>query len=77
MSGNTESQLVELQTQFAFQEDLLAALDARVAAQDREIQQMQTKIEALKSLCRQLVDSLEQQPLGGADSSMQERPPHY
>lgn len=62
-------QLIELQTQLAFQEDNLNALDDVVAAQQR-------RIDDLEQLCSRLVRQLDQMADEGADLGV-ETPPHY
>ncbi|MBD2858165.1 SlyX family protein [Spongiibacter sp. KMU-158] len=74
--NDTQQQLDELQSQFAFQEDLLQALNERVVSQDREIQVLQQQLKALRELCLQLADAVEK-PAGEGGSLLDERPPHY
>lgn len=73
MSEEVSAQLVELQTQLAFQEDLLSALDQRVASQDREIQQLTQAVLQLQANSRLLQDALSEQGI----ASEVEKPPHY
>lgn len=72
-----DQQLIDLQTQLAFQEDLLSALDQRVAHQDRCIQDMETTIAALRKLVEQLQVSLESTASAPGASIVDEKPPHY
>ena len=73
MASDVSAQLIELQSQFAFQEDLLAALNDRVVAQDRELQNLRNAI-------TQLGEQLRQQSVmsDGANQAIElDRPPHY
>ncbi|WP_373078361.1 SlyX family protein [Zhongshania sp.] len=73
MVSDVSAQLIELQSQFAFQEDLLAALNERVVAQDRELQ-------AMRSAIAQLSDQIRQQSMvseGSTSAAELDRPPHY
>ena len=70
--------VVELQTQMAFQEDLLTALNERVTAQDRELRTLREQVKALAAVTGQLRVMLEEQGAGGESvASANERPPHY
>ncbi|GAB3378939.1 SlyX family protein [Spongiibacter taiwanensis] len=71
MSDDVQHQLMELQTQFAFQEDLLSALNERVVEQDKELDRLKRMLLALQENYVKLADSL---PQSGGE---QERPPHY
>ena len=65
-----QAQLVELQTQLAFQEDTLQALDRVVTAQ----QQQMDKLLGINSRLEQQVSEL----AGWVDEQREdERPPHY
>lgn len=73
MASDVSAQLIDLQSQFAFQEDLLAALNERVVAQDRELQNLRNAI-------RQLNEQMRQQSMAsdGANQAIEiDRPPHY
>jgi SlyX protein len=73
MSENPDdlkSQLIELQTQLAFQEDTIAALDAVVTGQQREI-------ERLTLICNRLASQLDQLAASWAEQQEPELPPHY
>lgn len=72
MSDDVREQLMELQTQFAFQEDLLTALNDRVIGQDRELERLRRALLALQDNYAKLADSVAQ--VGGESI---ERPPHY
>lgn len=63
-------QLVELQTQLAFQEDTLQALDSVVTRQQQQIDQLQRQLEGW----RQTVEELQ----GAMEGQHEEAPPpHY
>ncbi|MET0378396.1 MAG: SlyX family protein [Spongiibacteraceae bacterium] len=65
-----QMQLIELQTQIAFQEDTLSALDTVVTAQQRQIDQ-------LTLWCERLMRQLDQVATGAAEPAEPELPPHY
>ncbi len=65
-----QTQLIELQTQLAFQEDTLSALDTIVTTQQRQIDQ-------LTLMCERLQQQLNQVAVGGVESTEPELPPHY
>jgi len=65
-----QRQLIELQTQVAFQEDALSELDDVVAAQQRQIEQ-------LTLLCERLGRQLEQVATSWGESGEETPPPHY
>lgn len=64
------AQLVELQTQLAFQEDALQSLDDVVASQQRSLDQLLQFQQRLEQRIAELSDDGDQPP---AD----QRPPHY
>lgn len=64
------AQLVELQTQLAFQEDTLAALDAVVAQQQRQLDRLGQLGERLERQFGELLARIEEER---GDSP----PPHY
>lgn len=72
MSIDVSSQLVEVQTQLAFQEDMLNALNERVVAQDLEIRNLRRTLELLH-------EQMKQKNASAEDSQIHEmeRPPHY
>ncbi|RNL67752.1 SlyX family protein [Zhongshania marina] len=72
MAIDVSSQLVEVQTQLAFQEDMLNALNERVVAQDLEIRNLRRTLELLHEQMKQKNASAED----GQIHEM-ERPPHY
>ena len=64
------AQLIELQTQLAFQEDTLQALDRAVTAQQQEIDKLQRVNQRLEQQVTDVAGWMDEQR---AD----ERPPHY
>lgn len=72
MAIDVSSQLVEVQTQLAFQEDMLNALNERVVAQDLEIRNLRRTLELLHEQMKQKNASAED-----AQMHEMERPPHY
>ncbi|AKH70170.1 hypothetical protein IMCC21906_02515 [Spongiibacter sp. IMCC21906] len=75
MSADLQAQVVELQTQVAYQEDLLAALNHRVAEQDKELLQLKRMLLALRDSYHKLADSMSESQ--GENAVAIERPPHY
>lgn len=63
-------QLVELQTQLAFQEDTITALDSIVARQQRQIEGLQSRWETHKAHLERISAELEK-------NVTDEKPPHY
>lgn len=72
MAIDVSSQLVEVQTQLAFQEDMLNALNDRVIAQDLEIRNLRRTLELLHEQMKQKNASAEDNQI-----HEMERPPHY
>jgi SlyX protein len=66
-------QLVELQTQLAFHEDTVAALNEAMAGQQQEILVLRQQLTLLKQRQEEAQAQLEQ---GGPPAAM-EKPPHY
>lgn len=64
-----QEQLIELQTQLAFQEDTLQALNDVITRQQADIEALQRRCEKLEQQYEQALNSLEQ--------VSNERPPHY
>jgi len=60
-------QLIDLQTQFSFQEDVLQALNDVVSKQQAEIEQLSKENEEIRTILRSQTDKLNEN----------ERPPHY
>tara|TARA_R110001592_G_scaffold50620_2_gene156405 strand:+ start:19668 stop:19886 length:219 start_codon:yes stop_codon:yes gene_type:complete len=72
MADDVSAQLIDVQTQLTFQEDLLNALNDRVVAQDLEIRNLRRTLELLHEQMKQKNTSGEEAQF--VDS---ERPPHY
>lgn len=68
-----EEKLIELETKFSYQEDLLSDLNAIVAKQQRQLDELMAEMSGMKE---QLQDALERGPAGG-QLEQSERPPHY
>ncbi len=65
-----ESDIIELQTRLAWQEDTLAALSEVVARQDQQISHLQQQVQALQN-------RLGAGEAGEPADRANERPPHY
>lgn len=68
-------QLVELQSQFAFQEDMLATLNDVVTRQQRQIDALQRELLSHSDKIATVMDHIADKR--GSESAMDERPPHY
>lgn len=68
--NSVESELVELQSRMAFQEDAISSLNEIVAKQNLEIQRLQ---EQLKLVYKRIVDLKPEHDEGTSESP----PPHY
>jgi len=66
--------LMELQSQFAFQEDAVRTLDDALAGQQREIIQLRRQLELLK---QRQDEQVARQEAGEAGIPVDEKPPHY
>ena len=76
MTTDTEKlreMLVDLQSQVAFQEDALAALDGALAQQQREILLLRRQVEVLGERQKAHAEQLSEVTGGNSD----EKPPHY
>ena len=69
-----KQQLMEVQSQLAFQEDTMQGLNEALSVQQQEILLLRRQLELLK--IRQDEQAAQQEP-GGTDSVMDEKPPHY
>ncbi len=67
-----EGLLQDLQSRYAFQEDLLNSLNATVVAQGRQIEQLQRQCQHLQQVIRGMAEDVEQMR-----PATNERPPHY
>ncbi len=71
---NLAEQLVDLQTQVAFQEQTIAELNEALASQQRELGAIQREWAAMKAM----YESLQRQDSAqSAGDVLSERPPHY
>ena len=68
----SEERIIELETKIAYQEDLLESLNATIAAQQQQLDQ-------LEKVCRALIERWEQMndTLKSHSSEQYEIPPHY
>jgi SlyX protein len=72
-SRSDANRLAELESQSAFNEEMLAKLSEVVARQDGELQLLRQQLEALASRLRDLGEGMSAS-VSGAD---EEPPPHY
>ncbi|WP_027873694.1 SlyX family protein [Spongiibacter marinus] len=78
MSSRETEQLVELQTQLAYQEDLLNALNDRVSEQDGELRILRQQLRQLAQASRVMRETMEEQGLAEPGFAAEiEKPPHY
>ena len=70
-ADNLEQQVMDLQSQMAFQEDLIGSLDAALAQQQQEILVLRRQLELLRQRQEELAEA------GAAGSPVNEKPPHY
>ncbi|SFC19288.1 SlyX protein [Marinospirillum celere] len=68
-----EKRLIALETQAAFQDDLIETLNQQLVLQSRELQQLQQQVQLLNQRLANLRDEQEDKQPGQAD----EKPPHY
>jgi len=69
-----EQRLVALETQLAFQDDLLEELNQQLVLQSREMQRLQDQV---RMLSQRLTTLKENQQDEKQPSLLDERPPHY
>lgn len=69
-----ENQLIELQSQFAFQEDMLQELNLLVVRQQAQIEALQHELKLHADKLRELSTRL---PDEGSAAPGDDRPPHY
>ena len=69
-----KQQMMELQSQLAFQEDALGSLDAALALQQQEILVLRRQVQLLR-LRQQEQESNNE--AGMASAPLDEKPPHY
>ncbi len=65
-----ESQLIDLQTQVAFQEQTIAALNEALLGQQQQLDRFRVEISLLRQRLEDMQDSREVNPVD-------EKPPHY
>jgi len=70
-----QEQLIELQSQFAFQEDLLNDLNAIVVRQQTQISALERELLLHRERLLHVLENLPEKGAGVAPSD--ERPPHY
>jgi SlyX protein len=77
MSGDIEqlkAQLVDVQTQLAFQEDVVSTLNGELVRQQTDIDLLNSRFDDIQE---QLLNALDQAGAGGSENSGNEKPPHY
>lgn len=72
---STQEQLIELQSQLAFQEDLLQALNDVVTRQQSQIDALQRELTLHREKMTHVLENLPAAGEGGSNED--ERPPHY
>lgn len=68
-----EEKLVELETKFSFQEDLLADLNDIVIKQQRQLDELLRELTVIK----EQLQEAEERDAGQGEREQDERPPHY
>tara|TARA_R110002073_G_scaffold257567_3_gene420336 strand:+ start:329 stop:538 length:210 start_codon:yes stop_codon:yes gene_type:complete len=68
-----EEKLIELETKFSYQEDLLADLNEIVVKQQRQLDALVRELSGIKA---QLQEAVERGP-GQGEFNQEEKPPHY
>jgi len=68
-----DEKLIELETKFSYQEDLLSDLNGIVARQQRQLDELISEMTGIKE---QLQVAIERGPAGGQGEQI-EKPPHY
>ena len=69
-----EKKLIDLESKFSFQEDLLNELNNAVVRQQKQINQLIQEVSQIKSHVLEIIDS---QLVSGGQDSKNEIPPHY
>lgn len=69
-----QEKIIDLETKFSFQEDLLQDLNEEVLRQQRQIEALALQLELVKE---QLADLLAHDGEPRADNPQEETPPHY
>lgn len=68
-----DEKLIELETKFSYQEDLLADLNEIVVKQQRQLDELLRELAALKDQLSEAIERGPAQTVGTQD----EKPPHY
>lgn len=68
-----EEKLIELETKFSYQEDLLSDLNGIVARQQRQLDELISQVSQMKEQLLEAVD----RGSDGAEAAQNEHPPHY
>lgn len=69
--GNSEEEIIELQTKLSFQEDLLENLNQVIIDQQNQITKLERTVEAIIAQMRSMQNSMD------GNGQQQEIPPHY
>ncbi|MCB1688783.1 MAG: SlyX family protein [Halioglobus sp.] len=69
-----KQQMMELQSQLAFQEDAVSSLDAALALQQKEILLLQRQLKLLRARQQEQEHHNE---AGASNAPLDEKPPHY
>jgi SlyX protein len=69
-----KQQMMELQSQLAFQEDAVQSLDAALAQQQKEILLLRRQVELLR---QHQLEQAEHNEAGADHNPVNEQPPHY
>lgn len=69
-----EKKIVDLESKFSFQEDLLQQLNDEVVRQQREIEALSLQLRIVRE---QLSELMAQDGQTQADGPLDEKPPHY
>lgn len=73
-----QQQMMELQTQLAFQEDAVSSLDAALAQQQQEILLLRRQVELLRQRQQENEATHDASSHAGAPhAALDEKPPHY
>lgn len=77
MNAVSEQDIIELQTQLAFQEDLLEQLNQALSSQQQELLHLQSQISFLVEELKQQKDQTQHNNGDYSRLLENERPPHY
>lgn len=72
--GKLDNKLIELETKYSFQEDLLQSLNEVVTRQQSEIDNLNIQVKHLQVQLQELAENPPSATQGTADA---EKPPHY